>query len=101
MLPAAAVAKILDPLLTITVPLTVVFDVDAVPPRKPAEIPEGALPLLVATFPVVMDDPVADETVTSARAAAMTVAWFPALIPVPPESILEPNPVLTAVLPVP
>ena len=82
-------------------PLTVVFDVDAVPPRKPAEIPEGAFPLLVATLPVVMDDPEAVETVTSAPAAAITVASLTALIPELPEVITSPADVVTATLPGP
>ena len=85
---------------TRTLPATFALNTPRPPGLKPAWIPEGALPELFAFAPDEIV-PSASTVTVLAAAAATTVAWFPALIPVPPESILEPNAVLTVVLPVP
>jgi hypothetical protein len=85
-----------------TVPFTLKLDVRLVPPKKPADMPEGADPLLVATVPEVIVDPVAVETATSAPAAAVIIAAsLTALIPELPDAMTSFVDVVTAILPGP
>ncbi len=83
-----------------TLPITFRFDAALVPPRKPADIPEGCAPLLVRIVPELMD-PAAD-TVTSAPAeAAIAVASLTASMPVLPDVTTFPLDVVTAMSPGP
>ena len=94
------VAAILALLLTITVPLTSIFAAAALPPRYPADTPEGFPPLFVAMPPKLM---VPNEfTVASASTpAAIAVASFTALIPLLPELIISAPEVMTEIFPGP
>jgi hypothetical protein len=63
-------------------------------------MPDGALPELLLFAPELI---VPNETTVTVLPLPDTieVAWFPALIPVLPELIVEPNAVLTLALPLP
>src|ERR1700677_2306761 len=99
-MPKPAAALIAAILLTMTVPLTFEFDVELVPPRKPAAIPAGCPPLLVRMVPELML-PAAPAVTVASAAAVIAVASLTASIPELPDVMVSPFDVVTAILPGP
>src|SRR5579863_8244210 len=99
-MPIPVVAVMLASLFTVTLPNTAAaggLAGEVVPPRKPATIPAGSLPVELPPELIVPD--VDTRIVLGALMVPTAVPWFSAKIPDAPALMLVPGTVLTSILP--